>query len=75
MTTEQLQQKLNAELDLGLSLSKALGNLRYLAESTNTEGDKTLHITQGISILDALNAVELAVKSRQKLIDMENGKV
>ena len=75
MIDYSVRKKLDTELDLGLSLSKALGNLRYLAKSTNTEGDTTLSITQGMAILDALHAVELAVKSRQKLIDMENQKV
>ena len=74
MTTEQLRQKLDTELDLGLSLAKALGNLRYLAKESNSTEWKG-SITQGMAIMDALHAVELAVKSRQKLIDMENQKV
>jgi len=68
-----IRKKLDTELDLGLSLSKALGNLRHLAKESNSPEWKGT-ITQGMAILDALHAVELAVKSRQKLIDMENGK-
>ena len=74
MTIEQVQEKLNAELDLGLSLSKALGNLRHLARESNSPEWKGT-ITQGMAILDALHAVQLAVKSRQKLIDIDNQKV
>lgn len=74
MTIEQVQEKLNAELDLGLSLSKALGSLRHLASESNSPEWKGT-ITQGMAILDALHAVELAVKSRQKLIDIDKQKV
>ncbi len=74
MIEYKVRKKLDTELDLGLSLSKALGNLRHLARESNSPEWKGT-ITQGMAILDALHAVELAVKSRQKLIDMENGKV
>lgn len=74
MIDHKVRKKLDTELDLGLSLAKALGNLRHLAEESNSPEWKG-SITQGMAILDALHAVELAVKSRQKLIDMENGKL
>jgi hypothetical protein len=74
MIEYKVRKKLDTELDLGLSLSKALGNLRHLARESNSPEWKG-SITQGMAILDALHAVELAVKSRQKLIDMENEKV
>jgi hypothetical protein len=73
ITIEQVQEKLNAELDLGLSLSKALGSLRHLARESNSPEWKG-SITQGVAILDALNAVQLAVKSRQKIIDIDQQK-
>jgi hypothetical protein len=74
MIEYEVRKKLDTELDLGLSLSKALGNLRHLARESNSPEWKGT-ITQGMAIMDALHAVELAVKSRQKLIDMENKKV
>lgn len=74
MIDYKVRKKLDTELDLGLSLSQALGNLRYLAEECNSPEWKG-SITQGMAIMDALHAVQLAVKSRQKLIDMENEKV
>lgn len=74
MIEYEVRKKLDTELDLGLSLSKALGNLRHLARESNSPEWKGT-MTQGMAIMDALHAVELAVKSRQKLIDMENKKV
>lgn len=74
MIEYEVRKKLDTELDLGLSLSKALGNLRHLARESNSPEWKGT-ITQGMAIMDALHAVELAVKSRQKLIDMENKKI
>ena len=74
MIEYEVRKKLDTELDLGLSISKALGNLRHLARESNSPEWKGT-ITQGMAIMDALHAVELAVKSRQKLIDMENQKV
>ena len=56
------------ELDLGIALSKAEGNLNFLAESTNTEGDQTLSITQGMAILDALHEVQEARKKLQVVL-------
>ena len=62
------------ELDLGLALSKAEGNLNFLAESTNTEGDRTLSITQGMAILDALHAVQEARKKFQVVLHEQRKK-
>lgn len=70
-TIEETRRKLNRQLDLGLALSKAEGNLNFLAESTNTEGDQTLTITQGMAILDALHAVQEARKAYQAVIYKE----
>lgn len=67
-TIEEIRSKFNRQLDLGLALSKAEGNLNFLAESTNTEGDQTLTITQGMAILDALHAVQEARKAYQAVI-------
>jgi hypothetical protein len=70
-TIEEIKDELNRKLDLGLALSKAEGNLNFLAESTNTEGDKTLSITQGMAILDTLHAVQEARKAYQAVIYKE----
>jgi hypothetical protein len=67
-TKEEIRKDPRTELDLGLALSKAEGNLNFLAESTNTEGDQTLTITQGMAILDALHAVQEARKAYQAVI-------
>jgi hypothetical protein len=67
-TKEEIRKEVRTELDLGLALSKAEGNLNFLAESTNTEGDQTLTITQGMAILDALHAVQEARKAYQAVI-------
>lgn len=74
MIEYEVRKKLDTELDLGLSLAKALGNLRHLAEECNSPEWKG-SMTQSEAIMDALNAVQVAVKSRQKLIDIENGKI
>ena len=62
------------ELDLGLALSKAEGNLNFLAQSTNTEGNQTLSITQGMAILDALHAVQEARKKLQAVLHEQRKK-
>jgi len=62
------------ELDLGLSLAKAEGNLNFLANATNTEGDQTLTITQGMAILDALNAVQEARAKFQVILHEQRKK-
>lgn len=67
-TKEEIRKEVRTELDLGLALSKAEGNLNFLAESTNAEGDQTLTITQGMAILDALHAVQEARKAYQAVI-------
>ena len=67
----ETKREVNRKLDLGLALSKAEGNLNFLAESTNTEGDQTLTITQGMAILDALHAVQEARKAYQAVIYKE----
>jgi hypothetical protein len=67
-TSEETKKEINRELDLGLALSKAEGNLNFLAQSTNTEGNKTLSITEGMAILDALQAVQVARKAYQDII-------
>ena len=68
MTNNTTETKRFIELELGLSLSKAEGNLNFLAKSTNTEGNKVLSITQGTAILDALHAVQKARKELQEII-------
>lgn len=71
-TTEQIKRQVNTQLDLGLALSKAEGNLNFLAKSTNTDGNKTLSITEGMAILDALHAVQTARKAWQEIIYKNN---
>lgn len=71
-TLEETRKQLDTQLDLGLALSKAEGNLNFLAKSTNTDGNETLSITQGMAILDALHAVQTARKAWQEIIYKNN---
>lgn len=73
MTIKQIDDKFTAELDLGLSLSKALGSLRKLGERAN-DPKWAGSIDDAVAILESLNAVQVAVKARQKLIDLEREK-
>ena len=66
-TLEQVKKELNRELDLGLALSKAEGNLNFLAGESQQENWQG-SITQGMAILDALNAVQVARKAWQEII-------
>ena len=67
-TTEQIQKELNLKIDLGMELAKAEGNLNHLArESSDPEWQGTL--TQGMAILDALDAVQKARKAHQQIIN------
>ena len=50
------------EIDLGMSLAKAEGNLRFLAESEM----KTF--SQGEAVLDALHAIQKARKELQEIL-------
>ena len=63
---EEIRTKLNRELDLGLALAKAEGNLSFLASESNQKNWKP-SITQGIAILDALNAIQKARKAFQEI--------
>jgi len=63
---EQTKHELDLDLDLGLALAKAEGNLNHLARESNSSDWKGT-ITQGITILDALNAVQLARKAFQEI--------
>jgi hypothetical protein len=64
---EELRKDINRDLDLGLALSKAEGNLNFLAgESTQENWQSSM--TQGMAILDALEAVQVARKAWQEII-------
>jgi hypothetical protein len=63
---EEIRTKLNRELDLGLALAEAEGNLNFLASESNQKNWKGT-ITQGISILDALNSIQKARKAFQEI--------
>tara|TARA_R110000744_G_scaffold343935_1_gene449174 strand:- start:951 stop:1181 length:231 start_codon:yes stop_codon:yes gene_type:complete len=65
-TLEEVKQELNLDLDLGLALAKAEGNLNHLARESNSS-DWQGTITQGMTILDALNAVQKARRSFQEI--------
>jgi hypothetical protein len=64
---EEVRKELNRDLDLGLALSKAEGNLNFLAAESNQENWQS-SMTQGIAILDALEAVQVARKAWQEII-------
>ena len=66
-TLKELKKDLNRDLDLGLALSKAEGNLNFLAGESNQENWES-SITQGMAILDALEAVQVARKAWQEII-------
>ena len=66
-TLEQVKKELNKELDLGLALSKAEGNLNFLANQSNHNKDSKIGITEGMAIMDALHAVQVARKAWQEL--------
>lgn len=64
---QQTKKELNRDLDLGLALGKAEGNLNFLAEQSNKENWQS-SMTQGMAILDALEAVQVARKAWQEII-------
>ena len=65
-TLEQTMNELDLDLDLGLALAEAEGNLNHLARESNSS-DWQGTITQGMTILDALNAVQKARKAFQEI--------
>ena len=64
---EEIRKELDRDLDLGLALAKAEGNLNFLAEQSNKKNWQS-SITQGIAILDALEGVQVARKAWQEII-------
>jgi len=64
---EQIRKDVNRDLDLGLALSKAEGNLNFLAGESSKKNWKS-SMTQGMAILDALEAVQVARKAWQEII-------
>ena len=64
---EEIKKELNRDLDLGLALSKAEGNLNFLAGESSKK-DWQSSMTQGMAILDALEAVQVARKAWQEII-------
>lgn len=56
------EQKRFIELELGLALSKAEGNLNFLANA------KMKTFTEGEAVLDALHAIQEARKQLQEIL-------
>jgi len=69
-TLTKTRINLDAKLDLGLALSKAEGNLNFLAEQSNSN-DSEIGITEGMAIMDALHAVQQARKAWQDILHNE----
>lgn len=65
---ETIRKEINRELDLGLALSKAEGNLNFLAGQSHENKLGLNAITQDMAILDALNAVQIARKAWQEIL-------
>jgi hypothetical protein len=65
-TIEETTKELNLNLDVSLALAKAESNLNELARQSNSSDWKGT-ITQGIEILDALNAVQKAKKAFEEI--------
>ena len=65
---EQVKKEINRDLDLGLALSKAEGNLNFLAGQSHENKLGLNAVTQDMAILDALNAVQIARKAWQEMI-------
>tara|TARA_B100000242_G_C42935224_1_gene433723 strand:+ start:603 stop:851 length:249 start_codon:yes stop_codon:yes gene_type:complete len=63
----QVRTELDRDLDLGLALAKAEGNLNFLARESSKE-DWQSSMTQGAAILDALEGVQVARKAWQEII-------
>jgi len=71
---EQTRKECNRELDLGLALSKAEGNLNFLAGQSHENKLGLNAITQDMAILDALNAVQIARKAFQEILSEKRKK-
>lgn len=74
---EKTRKECNRDLDLGLALSKAEGNLNFLAGESSKEDWKSssrASITQGMAILETLNAVQEARKAWQEIISEKHKK-
>ena len=67
----ELRKQLDTELNVGLGLSNAEGNLRFLAGQLDSKESK-IGITEGMAIMDALHAVQVARKAWQ---DMSHAKL
>ena len=65
---EEVRKELNRDLDLGLALSKAEGNLNFLAGQSHENKLGLNAVTQDMAILDALAAVQVARKAWQEMI-------
>lgn len=66
-TLTQTKPDRDIKLELGLALSKAEGNLNFLAGQSQQENWQS-SMTQGMAIMDALHAVQQARKAWQDIL-------
>jgi hypothetical protein len=68
-TLSNFKKHLDLQTDLSVNLALVQGNLKFLAEQSNSKSWKG-SITEGCAILEALNQVQLAIKAKDEMREM-----